>query len=400
MKRRLAIALPLLVLVVSGVVAYALMETAPVAERRERPVSQPTVEVFPVTPSSYRVDIVTRGTVSPRTQSTLVPGVPGRITEVAAEFRGGGFFEENQLLIRLDPRDYENAVTVARSELAQAQLRLSEERAQAAQARRDWDKLGEGEEPTPLALRRPQVASARAAVDAAKARLRQTQIDLERTLIRAPYAGRVLDKSADVGQYVTVGTPLATIYAVDYVEIRLPITDEQLAFLELPEQYRGVEASGSEGLPVTLTARVGRLEHRWQGRIVRSEGAIDTRSRQLFVIAQVDDPYARRDDQPPLKVGQFVEARIDGTELQDVFVLPRAALRGEREVYVVTSESRLERRRLDVVWSDADNVVVAEGLAAGDRISLTALPFAADGVLVRVKGEESTGQARGPGESS
>jgi RND family efflux transporter MFP subunit len=367
MNRVLKIGLPVVVLGASVAIAGLLMLTGPEAERRQPPPTMPTVEVLSVVPTDYQVSVRSRGTVSPRTQSTLVPEVAGQVVEVAPSFRNGGFFEQGDVLLRIDSRDYENAVTVARSELAQAKLRLREEQAQSEQAQRDWERLGGGDEPTDLVLRKPQLASARAAVAAAEARLRQAEIDLERTRIRAPYAGRVLEKEADIGQYVTPGTPLATIYAVDYVEIRLPVTDEQQAFLDLPETYRDQRPDAGKGPAVTLSARIGRETIEWQGRIVRSEGAIDTQSRQLFVVAQVDDPYGRKDGRPPLKVGQFVEAVIEGERLEDVYVLPRGAVEGEDEVFVVDAENRLQRRRLDVIWRDTDYVVAAGGLEPGER---------------------------------
>lgn len=397
MNRALKIGLPVLVLGASVAISGLLMFTGPEAERRQPEPAKPTVEVLSVVPTDYQVSVRSRGTVSPRTQSTLVPEVAGRVVEVAPSFRNGGFFEAGDVLLRIDARDYENAVTVARSELAQARLSLSEEQAQAEQAQRDWERLGGGDEPTDLVLRKPQLASARAAVAAAEARLRQAELDLERTRIRAPYAGRVLDKQADVGQYVTPGTPLATIYAVDYVEIRLPVTDEQQAFLDLPEAYRGQRSDTEAGPAVTLSARLGRQTIEWRGRIVRSEGAIDTQSRQLFVVAQVDDPYGRKDGRPPLKVGQFVEAVIEGERLEDVYVLPRGAIKGENEVFVVDAQNRLQRRDLDIVWRDTEHVVAAGGLEPGERLSLTPLPFAADGVLVKIQGEEQTERAQRPG---
>ncbi len=388
MTRLLKIVLPIGVLGASVAVAVLLIATGPQAERRPPPPVVPLVEVQPVQPTTYQIEVESRGTVSPRTQSTLVPEVSGLIVDVAPSFRNGGFFERGDPLLFIDARDYENAVTVARAELAQARLSLIEEEAQADQALRDWKKLSEaGESPPALVAREPQLASARAAVAAAEARLRQAEIDQERTRIRAPYAGRVLEKNADVGQYVTPGTVLARIYAVDYAEIRMPLTDEQQAFLRLPEDYRGDDEDDGASLPVTLYTTVGRRTYEWHGRIVRTEGAIDTRSRQLFVVAQVDDPYARRDGRPPLKVGQFVQARSPGRRLEGVFVLPRGATTGDEEVFVVTPDNRLERRRIDVIWRDAEHIVVSGGLDAGERISLTPLPFAADGASVRVQGE-------------
>jgi len=396
MKRAFKIVLPLVVLGASIVIAVTLLATGPEAERRKQPPAQPSIEIMVTTPQTYQVDVRSRGTVSPRTQSTLVPEVSGRIVEVAASFRNGGFFDKDDVLVTIDPRDYEIAVTIARSELAQARLKLREEEAQAEQARQDWKKLGGGAEPTALVLRKPQMASARAAVAAAEGRLRQAEIDMQRTRIRAPYVGRLLEKSVDIGQYVAQGTVLATIYAVDYVEIRLPLTDEQQAFVDLPELYRG-EGDAPETTPkVILTARIGGKEHTWEGRIVRTEGSIDTKSRQLFAVAQVDDPYGRNGDRPPLKVGQFVEARIQGRHLDNAYVIPREAVRSNNEVFVVDDDDRLRRRALNIAWRDADHVVVMDGFAPNERISLTPLSFAADGVQVRIadtpEGEQSGAQ--------
>jgi len=386
-KRLLRTLLPVAVLGASGAVGYVLISTGPEPKRRPPQTVAPVVEVMAVQPRDYAVVVHTRGTVAPRTQSTLMPEVAGRIVEVAPQFRAGGFFEAGQELVRIDPRDHEHSVTIARAELAQARLALREEEAQGDQARRDWEKLNMAGEPSDLVLRRPQMENARAAVAAAEARLQQAEANLERTRIRAPYAGRMLGKQVDVGQYVAPGTVLATLYAVDYVEVRLPLTDRQAAFVDLPEAYRGEPAAGP-GPAVTLSATIGDKTYRWQGRIVRTEGAIDTRSRQLFMVAQVDDPYARRaEGQPPLKVGQFVEAAVVGRTLSNVYVLPRRAVRGEDEVLVVTPEDRIERRRIDVAWRDQDNVVARAGLAPAERVSLTALPFAADGAPVQVHGQ-------------
>lgn len=217
----------------------------------------------------------------------------------------------------------------------------------------------------------------------ARAQLERASIDLERTRIRAPYAGRVLEQAADIGQYVSVGTELGRIYATDYVEIRLPLSSRQLGFVALPERYRDDAGEPEQGPAVTITARIGQSRSEWQGRIVRAEGAIDTESRQLFVVAQVDDPYARGPEgQAPLRIGQFVEAEIAGRRLYDVFVLPPAALREGGEVLLVDSASRLQRRTVSVAWADGEHVVIDGGLARGEVVALTPMSVAANGTLV------------------
>jgi RND family efflux transporter MFP subunit len=207
------------------------------------------------------------------------------------------------------------------------------------------------------------------------------QLNLTRTQVVAPYTGRVLEKRVDIGQSLSKGTVLATLYAMDSIEIRLPITDRKAQFLSLPE------GQGSGVLSVVLFSKIGEQRYQWKGRIVRTEGAIDSRTRQQFLIAQVDNPYSNAsDDRAVLKIGQFVEAEIPGQILTDVFVLPRKALRAGDEVLVITADDRIERRQLKLIWGDKESVVVRAGLVAGDRISLTALPYAPDGAQVKVGG--------------
>ena len=205
-----------------------------------------------------------------------------------------------------------------------------------------------------------------------------------RTLIRAPYEGQVLEKNVDVGQFVSTGTVLARVYATDYVEIRVPLSGRQLEFVDLPERFRGeTEQRGTAGPEVVVKADIGRREWRWSGRIVRAEGAIDTRTRQLFVVAQVDDPYVRgADGQPPLRIGQFVAVEIMGRVLENAFVLPRSALRDAVEVLIVDDDSRLQRRAVGIAWTDRTHAVVTDGLAAGDVVNVTPLAVAANGTLV------------------
>ena len=389
MKKFFKFFLPVFVLAACLATGITLIRTAPKAERRLPAPVIPTVEVMTAEQSNYPVTIKSQGTVVPRTESTLIPEVSGQIVRASTNFRSGGFFAAGEVLLEVDPRNYENAVVVAQADLARASAGLDEELARVDQALRDWEVLNLSENPNDLALRKPQLKSAQAAVAAAEARLTQANINLERTRIRAPYAGLVLEKQVDVGQYVSPGNVLAKIYAIDFVEIRLPLTNNHLTFLELPEIYRDETASGSFPV-VELVAQVGARTHNWQGRIVRSEGAMDTQSQQIFVIAQVDDPYGRQHG-IPLKVGQFVEAHIRGKVLRDVFVLPRRVLRRNSEIMLITEDDRVERKQVEVVWSDNNEVVIDSGLAAGDRVSLTPLPYAISGTKVQIARQDQAG---------
>lgn len=393
MKRLIRFLLPLLILLAGGAVAIGLIKTAPEAERKRPKTPLPTVEVMLLQPQDYQVRVPSRGTVSPLTSSTLIPEVAGKIVRVGENFRNGGFFAAGELLLQIDPRDYENAVTIARAELVEQRQALVEEEARSRQAEEDWQKLQLSGQPDPLVLRLPQLETARAKLAAAEARLRQAELELERTAILAPYAGRVLEKKVDYGQYVAAGSALAEIYASDSVEVRLPITSAQQDFLDLPET--GASSAAAAGM-VEFIARVGERQELWPGRLVRTEASVDVRSRQLFVVAQIEEPYRRRNGRTPLKIGQFLEAQILGKKLESVFVIPRRAIRGERSVHLVDADNRLRRKSLEVAWQDEQNLIVRGPLQAGERLSLTALPFAADGIKVKVAGGKETSAAAKP----
>ena len=239
-------------------------------------------------------------------------------------------------------------------------------------------------DPRALTLHEPQLEDARAAVAAAEASLDRAKRNLDRAELRAPYVGRVRRKNVDIGQFVTVGSSVATIYAVDYAEIRLPLPDEELAYLDLPLSYRG--SQNRVGPPVTLRAQFAGRTHTWQGRIVRAEGEIDPVSRMVHVVAQVKDPYAPGRDlsRPPLAVGMYVEAEIAGRVATEVAVLPRAALSGPSQVLVVDEESRLRFRTVELLRSTTEAIVVRAGLEAGEMVSVSPLEAVTDGMKVRV----------------
>jgi RND family efflux transporter MFP subunit len=244
--------------------------------------------------------------------------------------------------------------------------------------------LGEGK-PGALLAREPQLAEARAALASAEASLRSAELNLERCQILAPFAGRVRTKRADVGQFVNRGEEIARIYAVDYVEVRLPLTLDDLAYLDVPIDYRG-ETPTRQGPRVILRARLGALQHEWEGRIVRVEGEIDSRTRMLNVVARVDDPYVRSadSDRPPLAVGLFVDAEIEGRQVRQVRRAPRAALRVDERLMVVDSGSRLRFRAVELLRLEGDEVVFRDGFEPGDRVCVSPLEVAVDGMVVLV----------------
>jgi RND family efflux transporter MFP subunit len=382
--KRLWTFLPILILVAAALGTVALVKSRPKPATRQPEEILPVVRVHTIALSDVVLTVESQGTVGPRTQSVLVPQVAGRVIEASPSFVAGGFFEEGDLLLQIDPHDYHQALVTAKSHEAQARLRVATVHAEAELAREEWDELGEGEA-GPLTLFEPQLAEADAALDAALAGVQQAETNLARTEVRAPYAGRVQSKQVDRGQVVAPGTPLAMIYAVDFAEVRLPLPDDQLAFVELPLSYRG-ESGSRKGPPVVLRAEFAGRTHEWTGRVVRTEGTIDPVSRMVHAVAQIEDPYGRSEPgRPPLAVGMYVEAEIRGKSLTGVAEIPRSAMRQDGTVLVIDSEDRVRIREVRVTRTMKDSLIVAEGLADGDRLCTSRLSAVIDGMRVAVR---------------
>lgn len=380
------VVLPLLMLGACAYAAWWLLAHPPIQEKKSMPTALVRVEGTVLRKGPYDLRVRSQGTVRPRTRSSLLPEVGGKIIELSPAFRPGGFFEKDTVLLRLDPLDYETAVVIAKAALAQAEALLAEEQARAEQAIENWQALGRRGTPGAVAARVPQLAKAEADVASARAQLVKAERDLERTVIRAPYAGQVLEQTADVGQMVGSGTVLGQIFAVDYVEVRLPLPERESQFLALPQPFR--DAPADTGGKAFLKAHVAGKPVQWEGRVVRVESALDETTRQVMAVVQVDDPYARRTDgAPPLTIGAFVEAELVGEPLTGVFVIPRAAVRAGNEIILIDRpQNTLRRRIVQPLVSTPKHIVVAgdteSGLKEGDVLCLTPIPFPADGARV------------------
>ncbi len=323
--------------------------------------------------------LVTHGTVAPRTESDLVAEVRGRVVEVSPALVAGGFFEAGDVLLRLDGREHDIAVDRARA--AVAQRRSDAQLAEAdAKRRRALAERGAAS-PADLEQVEARALGADAALAEARATLAQARLDRERTVLTAPFAGRVRARGVDVGQFVNPGEKLARLFAIDYAEVRLPVSTDDLAILDVPL------AGGEEAaeVPVRLTARVGGVEREWTARLVRSEAEIDERTRMLHVVARVDDPYARKDGgAAPLPSGLFVKAEITGQPLEDVTVLPAVALRDGDRLYLLDAEDRIQIRSVEVLRRERDEVLIGAGLSPGERVVVSPMRFATEGMQVRL----------------
>ncbi len=375
------LAVPIGVLAAGGLGFAILVGTAPDVPVSAPLKKAPLVRVVEAHPQNVRLRVTTHGTVAPRTESSLVPEVSGPVVEKSPTFVSGGFFEKDEVLLRIDARDYHVARERAEANLARRESEWDRDRREFA--RREKLAAQNVASSAQLDAARTQARVSEAALREARANLDQARRDLARTDIRAPYRGRVRDSNVDVGQFVNRGTPVGTLYAIDYAEVRLPVSDEALAFLDLPLFYR--DEASPEGAPeVALRARFAGAEHTWRGRIVRTEGEIDAQSRMVHAIARIDDPYGRGDgERPPLAVGLFVEAEILGREVEGAFLLPRAALRHDDRLYVVDAEGRLRIRDAEVLQARGDEVVLRSTLETSERVVVSTLDAAVEGMTVR-----------------
>jgi len=395
---RKKIFLPIIILTAGFVVSAAIiLFKRPVPTRPARNYA-PLVQTTTVRRHAHHFTVVTQGTVNPRTESDLVAEVAGQVVSVDPKFAPGAFFDKGAVIVRIDPVDYQLAVVTAKSSVAQAKVRLDTEEASGRVAREEWRELGKGSG-SPLATREPQLEEARAALDAARATLREARRNLARTEIRVPYACRIRTKLVDIGRYVTPGVPVARVYATDYAEIRLPIRNEELAYLDVPIDYRG-STDGENGPPVRIHADFAGNHDEWIGHVVRIEGEIDRSTHMIHVVARVDNPYVRTGDRSPLPVGLFVSAAIDGKTIEHAVVLPRSALRGNQNVLVVDADKRLRFRPVDVLRAEQDSVVVGSGLHDGDLVCTSVLDAVTDGMRVRLAPATSTKTDEHPNETA
>ncbi len=327
--------------------------------------------------------VTAQGEARPRTEIDLVPEVGGKIVYVSPNFVDGALFKKGETLIRIDDSDYKIAVIRAESGVAQAEQALAQEIAEGEIARRDFEELGTGE-PTALALRKPQRQRAEAALQAANAELQAAKLQLQRTAVRAPFSGRVKSKSSDIGQFVGPGARLGRIFSTDIFEVRLALTDADLAKLDLPIAFVAKDRASAPA--VKLMATVAGRQQTWDGRIMRTDSSYDTQTRALFAITEVFDPYGKglSDLNMPLAPGLFVQAEINGRLIENVIVLPRDGLRPEDKVYVVDDKGKAEIRDVKVIDTSPERAVLASGVEVGELIILSPMEKSRTSMTLKV----------------
>jgi RND family efflux transporter MFP subunit len=356
------------ILVVAIGTAFFLGKTKPPPETKPIEDVNLLVEVMDLDQSTVNFTVTSQGTVRPRTETVLSAEVSGSIVSVSPNFVAGGVFARDEVLMRIDPANYEVALKQAEALVKQRQIEFD-----GAEKLRSQGYRAETE-----------YASAAAVLASATAELVRAQRNLERTYIRLPYDGMVRAKEADLGQYVNVGSRLGVTFATDFAEVRLPLTESDLAFVDLPQPG---QMSGPDGGPgATLTARHRGQTNEWSARITRTEGVVDERNRVSYAVARIDDPYALRqgnDTAHPLPMGTFVGALIEGSTVDDIIRVPREALRGNSHLMFIDGENRLRIRQVEILRADAEHAYISGGAEAGERIILTAIESPVNGMRVR-----------------
>jgi RND family efflux transporter MFP subunit len=384
MNKKLRYILPPALVAASIIIVVFLASNRPDPPEREPVETAMMVDTIAAERAGEHFTVEAQGTVQPRTQTTLVPEVSGKVDRIAENFVAGGFFRADEVLVEIDPSDYQTAVKQAQAELAAARARLSDEQSRSDQARRDWQRLhGSDREPSELVLRIPQLEQAKASVLAAEAALDRARRNLERTRISLPYDGMVRSRSVDIGQYVGVGTTLGVAFAVDEAEVRLSLPDRDLAFLDLPQPGREVGPRPT----VRFFGDVSGQRGSWTGEIVRTEGVIEESTRLTYAVARIQDPYGLlgEERQVALPMGTYVRADIQGRSAAGLIALPREALRDGDRLFIADPDDRLDIRSVDVVRSTAERVYLANSVEPGERVITTAIAAPIPGTRLKVR---------------
>lgn len=359
----------------AGVLVISVLVVAKPKPEPRPPAEEPAlikVAVIEAKQQSMRLSVHAQGTVTPKREIDLVAQVAGVVTHVEPAFISGGFFTPAQTLIQIDDRDYQAALLSAEARVAEAKQRLAEERGLNRQAKREWRDLG-NKEANDLFMREPQLAAAQANLASAKGAQAMAELNLERARVTVPFSGRVKQTYVNLGQYVTAGTPLATVYDSTVVEVRLPLTEKQAALVNLP-LMPDVHDGAAESIPVTLTGSVAGQLHQWHGFLTRTDAFVDASSRMYYAIVEVADPFATGSGDgavgAPLLPGLFVEAEIQGKSIDNVVQLPRAALFERDKLLIVGDDSAIIEQRVNVLHRSEKDVWVQALLEQNALVSL------------------------------
>ncbi len=397
-KKQIIIPIVILSLGIAAMAVFSSLKKPP--EEKEKVDNTPIVAVENISVAEMTLEVSSYGMVKPKYETELVAQVSGEIVELSNAFVRGGFVKKNQLLARIDPSDYHAALIDAQANIASARAALEKELAQGKVAEREWKQI-KNTSPTELSLRKPQLAQELARVKAAQASILRAERNLERTEIRAPYDALIENRNVGLGSFVGTGSKIGHVLGTSIAEIRLPVADNQLAFLsEKGNEKRGVNSV------VTLTGAYAGQDSQWQARIARSEGVIDNKSRMTYLVAEINNPYLLQGELAekktkgntsvshivPLRFGSYVQAEISGIEIANASILPRYLVVGGK-VALLSNDSKLHYATINIVRQQGANVVISSGLLDGDRLIISALDYPVNGMKLALISDKKEPQA-------
>lgn len=374
MKKFLKIFIPLVIITATAIMIYIIFANPPQMKKEITKVSKIQVEVKNLNKEKFQVFLDSYGTAQASTKTTLTSQVSGKIIFINENFKNGAYFKKGDLLVQIEDEDYKADVKIANAQLILAKQTLLEEQAKAKQAKEDWKKFNIDEKPDDLVLRVPQLQSSIATVEAKEADLQKAKLNLNRTKILAPYDGRVIEKSISIAQVISNNAQIGTIFSNDNIEVRLPIKNKDLNLID-----------------INLDAKVefiSQLSNKiYEGKIVRSESTIDENTKQLYLIAQIDENISN------LKIGEYLKAKIEAKKLENVIIIPNETIYQSSYVYV-QKDGILEKRVIEISWQNDEYAVISNGLKENDNLILTTLGSVKSGTKVEIINKENKGQKK------
>ncbi len=367
MKKSAQIILIIIIGTIAAFVYFGLVLTKPVAEIKERIRYIPTVDIWEAEVSDYDVIIKSQGVTKPKRSTILAAEVAGKVVAVSPKFEVGEYFDKGEIILEIDMADYEATESQAASVLADAKLALEKESALAKQALIDWKALGGDGTPNDLVLRKPQMQSVLAKVVSAKAGFEKAARDLDRTKIRSPYKCQIRESLVELGSTLAAGSAAAAVDSANDFELRLPVSLEDYAFIDV-----------IAGAPLTLEAKIAGVVYKWRGELLRTEGQVDQSSQSVFFVANVNAVEGDKF----LSSGLFLNAKISGKKLKDVYALPRKALYGKNKIIIVGSDNKVSSREVVVIRTERNKVIVKNGIENGERIATTPILNVINGMEV------------------
>ena len=380
--------LVVILILAAGIVAAAgLILSKKKPQKSKPPVLSPLVNAISVKLESVQITVSGLGTVKPKTEVKIVPQVAGVIVDCHPDFANGGFFKANEPLVTIDQRDYQFAVESAEATVARAEVKLEQEQAEGKAARSEWEQLHPGTKPdSPLVLREPQIAQAQAELHAAQATLDMANLNLKRTVLSVPFNGRIAEESIDIGQYVTTGQPIATVYSTEVVEIVVPLEDRDLAWFNVIDRPNSHDSqkNGRYGSKVDVIADFAGQRWKWQGNVVRTHGRLDPGTHMVKVVVEVQDPFETAGDKPPLTPGMFVRIEIKGKKLMNVVRLPRYTVHNGNQIWIAKGDE-LRIREVTIDRTDSEYAYITSGIAEGELIVTSPIDAVTEGMSIRTK---------------